>query len=139
MDARVKEQLDRVRGTAANLSGAAGATARCAGQLLDVAKLNIRIFDLNAEVSGLLREIGQMVYDTHAGSDPDTAAMDGLLARIDAKTGEIAALRARVNALRSSRACPRCGVACGREDRFCRQCGGALEPDAGDPAGEKGL
>ena len=47
MDERVRELLDRVRGTALTVSEAAGTTARyaakCAGQTVDIAKLNMKI------------------------------------------------------------------------------------------------
>ena len=60
MDERVRELLDRVRGTALTMGEAAGATARyaakCAGQTVDIAKLNMKIFDLKTDINTLLRE-----------------------------------------------------------------------------------
>ena len=51
MDDRVKELLDRIRGTAEVAADAAVDTARVAGrragQMVDAAKLNIQLFDLN--------------------------------------------------------------------------------------------
>ena len=61
MDERVRELLDRVRGTALTVSEAAGTTARyaakCAGQTVDIAKLNMKIFDLKSDINNLLREV----------------------------------------------------------------------------------
>ena len=58
MDERVRELLERVRETAVTVGEAAGTTARyagkCAGQMVDVAKLTMRIFDLNGEINDLL-------------------------------------------------------------------------------------
>ena len=131
MDERVKQLLERVRDTATTLGEAAGSTARCAGryagQMVDVAKLNMRIFDLKTDINGLLREIGQVVYDTHAGKEPDTASMDGLLAQIDEKNAAIAELRDRINLLRSTQTCPHCGETCGRDDKFCKACGAQMQ------------
>lgn len=77
MDERVRELLDRVRGTALTVSEAAGTTARyaakCAGQTVDIAKLNMKIFDLKSDINNLLREVGQTVYDTHLGAVPPTS------------------------------------------------------------------
>ena len=130
MDERVQQLLDRVRDTASTLGEAAGTTARhagkAAGQMVDVAKLNMKIFDLKTDINGLLREIGQMVYETHTGGAADGAAVDGLLLQIDEKNKAIAELRERVNTLRSARQCPVCGGVCGREDKYCRTCGTAL-------------
>ena len=130
MDDRVRELLDRVKETAVTMGEVAGTTARyagkCAGQMVDVAKLNMRIFDLKSDCSGLLRDIGQIVYDTHRGEAADTAPMDDLLAQIDGKQAAIDELKERIAVLRNSKQCPGCGAACGREDKFCKDCGAAL-------------
>ena len=51
MDDKVKELLDRIRDTAAGAADAANQTARAAGkragQMVDVAKLNVQLVDLN--------------------------------------------------------------------------------------------
>ena len=130
MDDRVKELLDRVRGTALAVGEAAGVTARCAGkcagQMLDTAKLNMKIFDLKGDVDRDMQAIGRMVYDAHRGQETDHKAMDDLLADIDEKTAAIEALRERVALLRRSRTCPSCGMTCGQEDKYCRGCGTSL-------------
>ena len=130
MDDRVKELLERVRGTALAVGEAAGATARCAGkcagQMLDVAKLNMKIFDLKGDIDQDPRMIGQMVYHAHRGQETDHKAMDDLLADIDEKSAAIETLRERVVLLRHSKSCPACGAVCGQEDKFCRGCGASL-------------
>lgn len=130
MDERVRELLDRVRGTAVTVGEAAGVTARyagkCAGQMVDIAKLNMKIFDLRAEISALLREIGQVVYDTHLGAETDKGSVDGMLAEIDEKNKTINELKERIAVLKSCRECPGCGGPCGKEDRYCKACGAQL-------------
>lgn len=130
MDDRVKALLERVKETAVTVGGAAGTTARCAGryagQMVDIAKLGMRIFDLTAECNELLRAAGQVVYDTHLGREPQTEALTGLLGKLDEKNAEMGELKERIAALRSSRACPVCGGLCGREDKYCKSCGAAL-------------
>lgn len=129
MDDRVKELLDRIRDTASVAVDAAADTARVAGkragQMVDVAKLNVQLFDLNGEYSGTLRQLGQVMYDTHLGRTSD-ADVSVLLARADDLCVKIADVRERVALLRQSRACPTCGALCAREDRFCRGCGQSL-------------
>lgn len=130
MDDRVKELLERVRGTAMAVSEAAGVTARCAGkcagQMLDTAKLNMKIFDLKGDIDRDLQAIGRMVYDAHRGQETDHVAMDSLLAGIDEKSTAIETLRERVAVLHRSKTCPACGMVCGQEDKFCRGCGASL-------------
>ncbi len=130
MDERVKALLGRVRETALLMGGAAEATARCAGkyagQMVDIAKLNMKIFDLTADCGQLLRAAGQVVYDTHLDREPAEEVLTCLLRRLDEKHAEIAALKDRAAALRHSRECPACAALCGREDKFCRSCGAKL-------------
>ena len=130
MDERVKELLDRIRDTAGVAADAAADTARVAGkkagQMVDAAKLNVQIFDLNSELNDVLRQLGQVMLDTHRGEEADSDNVPVLLAKADELTGRISQLRERVAALRQSRACAACGTLCGREDTFCRACGAKL-------------
>ena len=119
MEDRVKELMDRIRGTASAAADACADTARVAGrkagQIVDVAKLNVQLFDLNGELNDVLRQLGQVMYDAH------------LLARADELNEKIGGMKDRVSALRQSRTCGTCGAVCGREDKFCRSCGQPLE------------
>lgn len=127
MDNRVRELLEKVKNTAGNVGAIAGNTARQAGkhagEMLDIAKLNLRIFDLNSEIAPVLREIGQIVYDTHIGVEVDEAELEGKLTAIDQKKEKIAQLQEEINALKKSKLCPRCGAGCSKGDVFCKKCG----------------
>ncbi len=129
MDERIKDLLDRIRGTAADLGETAAPAARYvgqrAGELVDAAKLNIQIFDQNAAVNDLLRRMGKVMYDTHLGQEP-SEDVSALLAQADEAYASLADLKAKVAAVRQGRTCPACGALCARDDRFCRSCGGQL-------------
>ena len=130
MDDKVKELLDRVRNTAVGAADAANQTARIAGkkagQMVDVAKLNVQLFDLNGEFSEVLRQLGQVMYDAHRGQEADGEIAAALLERADELSGRVEELKERIAALRQSKTCPACGAVCGRDDQFCRRCGGSL-------------
>lgn len=130
MDERVRELLERVKNTAVDLGEAAGTTARSAGkyagQMVDIAKLNMRIFDLKNDVNDLLRDVGQMVYDTHQGKEPSEGGMDALLTQLDEKHAAIGEVKERIAVLRNAKECPSCGNMCGRDDHFCKECGAQL-------------
>ena len=127
MDDKVRELLDRVRDTAVGAADAASQTARVAGkkagQMVDVAKLNVQLFDLNGEFNDVLRQLGQVMYDTHQGKAEDGDQITVLLDRADELSGKIAELKDRIAALRQSKTCPACGAVCGKDDKFCRRCG----------------
>ena len=130
MDERVKELLERIRDTAGVAADAAADTARVAGkkagQMVDVAKLNVQLFDLNSELSDVLRQLGQVMYDTHLGREAESGTVTGLLDQADQTAARIAEVKDRIAALRQTQTCPACGAPCGKEDKFCRRCGGAL-------------
>ena len=130
MDDKVKELMDRIRGTASVAADACADTARVAGrkagQMVDVAKLNVQLFDLNGEFNDILRQLGQVMYSTHKGQATDPDALPQLLSQADEAAGKIADIKARIADLRQAQACPGCGAPCGKEDQFCRRCGAKL-------------
>lgn len=130
MDEKVKALLERVKGTASFAADAAADSARAAGkkagQMVDVAKLNVQLFDLNGEYNDVLRQLGQVMVDTHRGQAPEGALVTSLLNQADEKNGRIAELKGRISDLKQAQACPSCGEPCGRNDKFCRSCGGKL-------------
>ena len=148
MDDKVKELLDRIRDTASAAADTAADTARVAGrkavgaadaanqtaraagkkagQMVDVAKLNVQLFDLNGEFNDVLRQLGQVMYDTHRGQGGESADVAGLLERADEVSEKIREVKARISDLRQSRTCPACGASCGKEDKYCRGCGAPL-------------
>ena len=130
MDEKVKALLDRVKGTASFAADAAADSARAAGkkagQMVDVAKLNVQLFDLNGEYNDILRQLGQVMVDTHRGQAPEGALITSLLNQADDKNGKIAELKGRIADLKQAQTCPACGEPCGKSDKFCRSCGGKL-------------
>lgn len=130
MDDKVKDLLDKIRGAADLAADAAADTARVAGrkagQMVDVAKLNVQLFDLNGEFNDILRQLGQVMYDTHLGQVTGADPVTGLLARADEVAAKTAEVKDRIAALRQSQTCPACGAPCGKADKFCRSCGAAL-------------
>ena len=130
MDDKVRELLDRVRDTAVGAADAANQTARIAGkkagQMVDAAKLNVQLFDLNGELNDVLRQLGQVMYNTHKGQEEDGETITALLDQADQLHGKISDVGDRISALRQSKTCPSCGAVCGKDDQFCRRCGGSL-------------
>ena len=118
MNERLQELLDAVQRTASQVGGSAADAAygmgKRAGELLSVAKLNIRIMDLKGAVSTALREVGEMIYATHTGTLTESEV---LLAKLQER--EIARLQ-------GGAVCPFCGAAARSGDVFCRECGQKL-------------
>ena len=130
MDDRVRDLMYRVKKTATAVGETAESAARYAGrragEMVDVTKLNMKIYDLKAEINSLLKDVGQVVYDAHTGTAPAEDKVDDLLKKIDARSAAIADCKDRIAMLRNLRDCPFCGAACGRMDKFCKECGHPL-------------
>lgn len=126
MDDKVKALLERIRGTASYAADGARAAGKRAGQMVDVAKLNVQLFDLSGEYNDALRQLGQVMYDTHRGEVPEHDKVSRLLAQADDKAAKIAELKGRIADLKQAGSCSSCGAPCGKWDKFCRQCGAAL-------------
>lgn len=94
--------------------------------MVDVAKLNVQLFDLSGEYNDVLRQLGEVMYQAHKGESQDEDKVSQLLVQADELSGKIAELKERIAALRQSRTCPNCGAVCGKDDQFCRRCGGSL-------------
>lgn len=132
MNEKVQDLLDNVQRTACQVSDvavdAAYGVGKKAGELLSVAKLNIRLVDLRSEVNLQLREVGEMVYATHTGTPTESEALLAKLQEIDALKEQIANLEAEIGRqhARGEDGCPVCGTVPREGDQFCRECGEKL-------------
>ena len=83
---------------------AAADTARVAGkkagQMVDVAKLNVQLFDLNGDFNDILRRLGQVMYDTHRGQTPEGDPVTELLAEADETAAKVEEVKSRIADLR---------------------------------------
>ena len=130
MNERLQELLDSVQRTACQVSDAAADAAYGVGKkasaLLSVAKLNIQVMDLKAEVNTQLRTVGEMIYGTHTGTPTESEVLLEKLHEIDGLYSRIAELEAEIVRLQAVPVCPICSAPAQDGDVFCRECGGKL-------------
>ena len=99
---------------------------KTAEDFANIAKINMEIFDLNTEIAGLMRTVGEIVYATHKGEESDGAVLMQNIGLIDAKKGKVEYLKAQADAIRGAKVCPSCGARCDNSDKFCNSCGAKL-------------
>lgn len=130
MEDNLKEFLEKLRKKAIVMTSAAESTLKEAGrktsETFEIAKLNMKIFDLNGDIELTYKKIGEFVYSVNKGREIQDEQIDGLIADIDAKKKEIEQYRERINILKNTVICPLCQESCGRDDRFCKKCGAEL-------------
>ena len=130
MNEKLTDILEMVQRTAVQVGDTAADVAYGVGkkteELLSVAKLNIRIVDLKAQVNTSMREVGEMLYATHTGTPTDSEILQAKLEEIDGLKAQIAELEDQIGRAEESAICPTCGAAVREGDQFCRECGGKL-------------
>ena len=130
MNEKLASLLESVQRTAIQASDVAVDTAysvgKVAGELLNVAKLNVRIMDRKAAVNAALKEIGEILYATHTGNPSDSEVLLAKLREIDVLKAEIADMQARIKREEERRVCRTCGSAAKEGAVFCGECGEKL-------------
>ena len=130
MNEKLASLLESVQRTAIQASDVAADAAygvgKKAGELLSIAKLNIRIMDRKAEVNNALKEVGEILYATHTGDPTDSDVLLAKLQESDALKAEIAELQAQIGKEEAAHTCPTCGAFVREGANFCGECGGSL-------------
>ena len=130
MDERMQEFLDRTKAAAATMRTAAQAAACYAGkktgEALGAAKLNMKALELERECKGLLRDIGEKVYESLQTGEDHSDFLEERMEELEKRYAQIEHLREQAAALRDVKVCPACEKHCGLQDRYCKHCGAVL-------------
>ena len=93
MDEKLQELLYAVQKAAADLGDAACAAGKRANEWVQNGRARVQILDLRTEVNVRLKEIGQIVYNTHTGTPTDSDVLLAKLEEIDRINARIAELQ----------------------------------------------
>ena len=130
MNEKLTSLLETVRRTAVQAgdvaADAAYSAGKVAGELLVVAKLNVRIMERKAAVNAALKEVGEILYATHTGSPSDSEILLAKLQEIDVLKEEIAQMQAQIKKEEEAYACQTCGSTIREGAAFCGECGEKL-------------
>lgn len=130
MNEKLKSLLETVQRTAVQAGDvavdAAYSVGKVAGDLLSVAKLNVRIMERKAAVNTALKEVGEILYATHTGNPSDSEILLAKLQEIDVLKAEIAEMQAQIKKEEEKHTCHTCGGATREGAAFCGECGEKL-------------
>ena len=131
MNEKLQDLLGTIQRTAVQAGDVAADAAYGVGKkasaLLSTAKLNIRVCELKSDVNEAFRQVGEMLYATHAGRPTESDALLHKLEEIDALKAQIDDLNAQMGRESETNCCPVCGAASRSGDAFCRECGSSLK------------
>ncbi len=132
MDEMFRDLFDKVKTTAAAASDIVGKSVgdagKKAGEVVEVTKLRVKIFDLKNDIHVLWREIGQLVYESHAEPDSDPPKLDEKLAAVDEKMQQIRECKLRIQELKkAAESAAGDGNTAESENEVCPHCGEPLD------------
>jgi putative ubiquitin-RnfH superfamily antitoxin RatB of RatAB toxin-antitoxin module len=130
VDDNVRKLFDKLKKRAIDMGAAAEYTLKQAGRktgdTVEIAKLNMKIFDINSEIDLDFRKLGELVYAVHNGREADDNEIESLISGIEQKLNDIVLYKERIGILKGSVECPVCQSICGKDDKFCKKCGSEL-------------
>ena len=126
----INELLDSIKEGAAYAGEFAARTAvtagKKAGEVFNTSKYNLVIFDIKNDIIDLLREIGELIYETHKNGKDNTEKIEEKLAEIDAKRERIEEIRDLIDDIKETKTCRECGKRSEKTAEFCKKCGKKL-------------
>ena len=130
MNEKLASLLEAVQRTAIQAGDVAADAAytvgKAAGELLSVAKLNVRIMERKGAVNTALKEVGEILYATHTGNPSDSEILLAKLQEIDILKAEIAEMEAQIKREEAAHTCKTCGGTIREGAAFCGECGEKL-------------
>ena len=106
--------------------GSAAAVSQKAEDTLLYAKLHRAIKDLHEEIDLQLRDLGEMIYDTHRGTPSDSEDVQAILEHVDSLYEQIDGHERQMKALRGILVCDACGQENPGTNVYCQECGQPL-------------
>lgn len=136
MEQKMKDMLEKAVTSAEIIADKTGkAAVKAADKMRDHTsgvvertKLNLRLVDVQSSIDLLYKEIGRMIYDSHAGIEIDREELEARLNLLDEKMKLLQQLRTQIAEYKENSICPVCGELCAKEDAFCKKCGAPLTP-----------
>ena len=92
--------------------------AKLSGDALDIAKLKLKIVDINSKLDEKYAAIGLAVYE-----DCDNDEIETICAEISELREELTAYKIKLSEYSGKKTCPECGKDASRDDEFCPKCG----------------
>lgn len=96
-------------------------------ELVEITKLRASAAEVEREIDGKLREIGQALYEAYKTGDESYAGVEDAFASLDEAYVRLAELQEKIGELRNVKKCPVCQKDMERNAVFCSACGAKFE------------
>ncbi len=131
MNDKMQSVWDKIRFGVYVAGDLAVQTAETAGkkatEVYNASKINLKIFDLKADIDILYKKIGKSVYSKYKDENAEADAVDEILALIDQRKSQIEELEKQLGEARKTKKCEVCGKVSKKDVPFCAACGARLD------------
>lgn len=130
MNEKMKAIWDKICAGATRAGEFATKTAENAGEkakdVVNVSKMNLKVFDLTTDIDVLYKEVGKLIYAAHTNGESSTEELETRLLAIDEKMREIEDLKACLETRKNDKECEACGKKNDADSSYCSNCGEKL-------------
>ncbi|MBQ7717802.1 MAG: zinc ribbon domain-containing protein [Clostridia bacterium] len=95
-------------------------------EIVEITKLKFALSDIESDISKLMRDIGESVYEAYKENKEPDEEINANCALIAEKYEQAEEMRAKINELKKLTQCPKCGCAMDKDAQFCSKCGEKL-------------
>lgn len=97
------------------------------GELVETAKVHVKIGDLRREIASLYEGLGRLVYDGRRSGENVDELVEACVASLDEQLAALARLEEKVMQSKNVIRCDECGAFNAQDASFCNQCGKKLD------------
>ena len=101
--------------------------AKKSNELVELTKLRAQAADQEREIDGILRKIGQALYDAYKTGGESYDSIEEFCEELDAAYAQLSELQGKIGELKNVKKCPACQKEMDKDAVFCSVCGGRFE------------
>lgn len=99
-------------------------------ELVEMAKYNLAITELQSKVNGCYKKLGELMYDAHSKDAEVGELVQKYCEEIDGYFAEIGSYKEKLASLKNLKSCPACSTDNVGDASFCSACGNPLTGSA---------
>jgi len=115
--------MDIFESIKSTISNTAKSAAKKSNELVEITKLKMSISNLEMDITRLMGDIGESVYDAYKNGEGTAEDLPDICEQIDIKYADIEESREKLRKLKNVKLCPTCKNEVDPEAVFCSKCG----------------
>ncbi len=117
---------DFINEVADKAKSAAEYAGKKVGVVVDITKLNLKLYDAKNTLEKSFAELGKLTYDSETKGSDNADAIQTVCAEISGLKEKIKILKSEIAAAKGKSVCKKCGKSNPESNKFCSFCGEVL-------------